>query len=377
MEYLDTLAMLRNLLLLLVFCYLPLSLHAQKPDSTVLKVSVTGINATCHNSDDAAISILILAGLTPAVMQWQNTDRFISGAEIIEGSGGIFNLNGLQPGNYKIYLANGFGADTSLNIVLSAPNPIVYDLNFEGEKCYGKASGWIELSNFTGGIPPYSVLVGDQTAPDNKWKNLEYGTYFVEVEDAVGCLVKDAVVLPSGLEFDFEMGDPLHLFSGDTISGTFVAGRVLQDITWTPTNCCLFQIDGTYQVFSQKNTNINIVLTDSNGCKSEDNWEVLVQRKRSIYAPNIFTPTSDTPENQLFSLFSGGGITALKWLRIGDQTGRLWYSAQNIAVDDPSNGWDGTASGKQAPIGVYFWAAEVVYTNGSTEVLQGDVTLVR
>jgi hypothetical protein len=369
--------MLRNLLLLLFFCYLSLYLHAQKPDSTVLKVSLTGANATCSNSYDAAISIFILEGITPFVLQWQNTDLAISGAEIIAGSEGTFNINALKPGNYKIYIANGFGADTSISIVLTAPPPILYDLNIEGEKCYGKASGWIELSNFTGGVPPYIAFVGDQTAPNNRWENLHYGSYFVEIEDAAGCLVKEAVVLPSGLEFDFEMGDSLHLFSGDTISGTFVAGRVLQDITWTPTNCCLFHVDGAYQVFPKKNTDINIVVTDANGCKSEDQWEVIVHRKRDIYAPNVFTPTSGTPENQLFSLFSGGGITALKWLRIGDQTGRLWYSAQNIAVDDPSNGWDGTAGGKQAPIGVYFWAAEVVYTDGRTEVLQGDITLVR
>jgi hypothetical protein len=377
LKYLNTLAMLRYLLLLLAFCYFTLHVQAQKPDSTVLKVAITGVNATCFNSDDAAISIVILEGVTPAVLQWQNTDLAISGAEIIDGSVGIFHLNALRPGNYKIYLANGFGADTSINVVLTAPPQIIYKLNFEGEKCYGKSSGWIELSDFMGGIPPYSVLVGDQTAPNNRWENLHYGSYFVEIEDAAGCLVKEAVVLPSGLEFDFEMGDSLHLFSGDTISGTFVTGRVLQDISWTPSNCCQFHVNGSYQIFPKKDTDINIVVTDTNGCKSEDNWGIIVHRKRSIYAPNVFTPTSGTPENQLFSLFSAGGIKEIKWLRIGDQTGRLWYNAQHIATDNPSNGWDGTASGKQAPVGVYFWVAEVVYTDGRTEVIQGDVTLVR
>ena len=369
--------MLRSLFLWQIFCCFPFYLQAQKPDSSVLKVAVTGSNATCSNSDDAAISIVILEGITPAVLQWQNTSLAISGAEIIDGSGGIFNLNALQPGNYKIYIANGFGADTSLNVVLTAPPPITYELTFEGEKCYGKASGWIELSDFVGGIPPYNVLVDDQTAPNNRWENLHYGSYFVEIEDAAGCLIKEAVVLPSGLEFDFEMGDSLHIFSGDTISGVFVTDHILQNITWTPTDCCLFHVDGTYQVFPKQSMDIHIIVTDSNGCKSEDNWEVMVHRKRSIYAPNVFTPMSGITENQVFSLFSGGGIKELKWLRIGDQTGRLWYSAQHIAVDDPSNGWDGTASGKQAPIGVYFWAAEVVYTDGRTELLHGDVTLVR
>ena len=44
---------------------------------------------------------------------------------------------------------------------------------------------------------------------------------------------------------------------------------------------------------------------------------------------------------------------------------------------DITQGWDGYYDGKLCPQDVYVWKATVTYGNGKSEILSGDVTLLR
>jgi hypothetical protein len=50
---------------------------------------------------------------------------------------------------------------------------------------------------------------------------------------------------------------------------------------------------------------------------------------------------------------------------------------KNFALNDPSKGWDGSFRGELVDPAVFVWVAEVVYRDGSTEVLKGDITVIR
>ena len=360
----------------IVFCS-PLIVFAQDIDSSRIKVLVQHTDASCSNLDDATIAITILEGQVPAVVQWKNTTTSIAGAGIIHEASTPYPITGLKAGTYSLYLSNTIGVDTNITLVIDAPPPLLYSLDFEGEPCFGASTGRIEIKDITGGTPPYFATVGNTPSINNTWNNLSFGYYFVAVEDAFGCIVEENVVLPSGLEFDFELGEAPVVFSGDTVSGQIELGRTLSDITWTPAHCGQFNTDGSYQIFAQKTTNITVTAVDPNGCKSEDQWQVVVKRKRLFYAPNVFTPETATDDNRVFSLFANGGIQRIEWMKISDREGRLWFTKENIDVNSPQSGWDGTAEGKKAPANVYFWAAQVRYTDGRSELITGDITLIR
>jgi hypothetical protein len=49
----------------------------------------------------------------------------------------------------------------------------------------------------------------------------------------------------------------------------------------------------------------------------------------------------------------------------------------NIQPNRPELGWDGRFQGSYMLPGVYVYWAEIEYADGTTEVFQGDLTLVR
>jgi hypothetical protein len=64
-------------------------------------------------------------------------------------------------------------------------------------------------------------------------------------------------------------------------------------------------------------------------------------------------------------------------LRIFDRWGGLAFERVDALPNIPEHGWDGKANGEPINPGVFVWVAEVVYTDGKTETLTGDVTLLR
>lgn len=57
--------------------------------------------------------------------------------------------------------------------------------------------------------------------------------------------------------------------------------------------------------------------------------------------------------------------------------GELLYEKTDMAPSLLDQGWDGSLRGQLMEPGGYVYLVEVVYKNGETEILKGDVVLVR
>lgn len=95
-----------------------------------------------------------------------------------------------------------------------------------------------------------------------------------------------------------------------------------------------------------------------------------------LYAPNVFSPNRDGL-NDYFQLFPGCGVGRIKRMNIMDRWGAVLYSQDDISADVPQEFWDGNFNGKISPPGVYVWQLELELVDGSTQLLTGDVTLLR
>jgi gliding motility-associated-like protein len=88
-----------------------------------------------------------------------------------------------------------------------------------------------------------------------------------------------------------------------------------------------------------------------------------------VYIPNAFTPNNDG-KNDVFLIY-GNTIASAK-MSIFTQWGQLIFQSDNVA-----NGWDGTFKGVNQPTGVYVYMVEVTFTDGTSTLKKGTVTLIR
>jgi gliding motility-associated-like protein len=88
-----------------------------------------------------------------------------------------------------------------------------------------------------------------------------------------------------------------------------------------------------------------------------------------VYIPNAFTPNNDG-KNDIFLIY-GNTISSAK-MSVYTQWGQLIFQSDNVA-----NGWDGTFKGVNQPIGVYVYMVEITFSNGTTSLRKGTVTLIR
>lgn len=119
----------------------------------------------------------------------------------------------------------------------------------------------------------------------------------------------------------------------------------------------------------QVRTRYFVTATTEHGCSVSDSIDVLV-KETVIDIPNAFTPNGNGT-NSIFKP-SKRGIANLKSFNIYNRWGQKVFETTNI-----EQGWDGTLSGKEQPIGVYIYTIEAVTDAGKIFTKQGNVTLIR
>ena len=93
---------------------------------------------------------------------------------------------------------------------------------------------------------------------------------------------------------------------------------------------------------------------------------------RPIRIPNVFAPGT-TNGNGFFNIIGDNIDTdAIQSIRVFNRWGQKVYDNET-----PATGWNGTFNQENQPPDVYVWIVEVALDDGTTEVLTGDVTLVR
>ncbi|MCB9308453.1 MAG: gliding motility-associated C-terminal domain-containing protein [Lewinellaceae bacterium] len=182
------------------------------------------------------------------------------------------------------------------------------------------------------------------------WNGTEYtssGTYTYITKNQAGCDSLATLTLDIYPEFH----------QGDTIETD-------KDYLWP--------IDGrTYTESGQ----YVAVYASQEGCDSIYTLVLRINREISIVFPTIFNPSGTA--NPIFFGSSNRSDITLPNLSIYDRWGNIVFTKKNAQLNNPSDGWDGRYRGQSCAQGVYVWVAEVTYDDGHTEMLHGDVTVVR
>jgi hypothetical protein len=173
------------------------------------------------------------------------------------------------------------------------------------------------------------------------------------------------------------LGPDQHLVEGQQFCLNVVLNFVPTSITWVTAPPCPDPpcFDFCRQVLrSGSDYYISKIVAPGN-CTLTDTLLLTVDRGRHVYGGNVFRPGAGSPNDRFF-IQTDPSVRQIHWLRVFDRWGEEVFESTRPEISY-AFGWDGTIKGQVAGNGVYAWAMEVEYLDGDSEIVTGDVTLLR
>jgi gliding motility-associated-like protein len=340
------------------------------PNATATAVAAfNGYPISCTDQSDGTAVAVATGGEQPYTFAWSTTE---TGTQITD----------LPAGTYTVTVTDANGCTDVANVTLNEPELLQITFAITELDCFGTDDGVIYVQP-SGGVPPYEyTLNGGTPQTSNTFTGLEAGAYTVLTTDANDCEVTEIIVITAPIPLDVELGDNQTISLGESTVIEAVVNYPfdsLASIVWTPmpdtnSECPQCLILETTPLIT---TTYSVSIVANNGCRDEDKVTVIVDRRRFVYVPNVFSPDKDG-DNDWFSVFAKEGtVRNIKSLEVFDRWGNAMYTITDFQPNDPLLGWNGTFRGDDMNPGVYVWYMEVEFIDGVVELYKGDVTLGR
>jgi hypothetical protein len=118
-----------------------------------------------------------------------------------------------------------------------------------------------------------------------------------------------------------------------------------------------------------------LVISYNGVCTATASQSIQVIPDNIIYFPTGLKPGSNTGNDRLVISNKGDDVVQLE-LSIFDRWGNAIYNNDNYPLNDWSGSWDSTYKGKPVQPGVYVAFAKIRFSDGRTEIVKWDVTVV-
>jgi gliding motility-associated-like protein len=174
---------------------------------------------------------------------------------------------------------------------------------------------------------------------------------------------------------EVELGPDKNIGGGSMVS--LIAGEDgLTKYEWTPGDY-LSCIDCAKPTASpRKTTHYNVKVTNQWGCVAEDDITIRVSCDNSqLFVPNTFTPNNDGNNDYFFP--QGKGLSTVKSFRVYNRWGELIFDRQDMKINEPTAGWDGTYKLVPLKPDVFVYIIRGFCESGEPIELKGDISLVR
>ncbi len=284
-----------------------------------------------------------------------------------------------QAGVTPVTLTGTDGCDSTV-ITTTIYSPLILKTSASPPLCYGDANGSIVLENSSVGKSPFQVsLNGQPYAPvafPYQLDGLGPGQYIISILDGWGCVTTDTVQFLPPPALIVSLGPDIEINLGDSALLNPVLSFVPASFSWAsgqaiPCPACLQQY-----VAPLETAGYELLAFDSLGCSASGALTVRVILRHDRYFPNVIKAGS-SGLNDRFTIYADPSVRSIRQLRIYDRWGGLVFSREGFPPNDPGWGWDGRVHGQMAGPGVYAWWAELELQTGETEIVSGDVTVLR
>jgi len=126
-----------------------------------------------------------------------------------------------------------------------------------------------------------------------------------------------------------------------------------------------------------------ISVLDGNDCLYERSFELGARLNNDeacspVYIPNSFSPNRDGI-NDVFSIYASANsrIQNILSMEVFSRWGEALYEQRNFLPDNGLSGWDGSFRGEPMGQDVFVYTVFILLEDGNTQLLKGNVTLVR
>ena len=114
---------------------------------------------------------------------------------------------------------------------------------------------------------------------------------------------------------------------------------------------------------------VTLITSSAEGCTDTISKILTVVLNNHLFVPTGFTPNNDG-NNDIFRV-RGNNISHSE-MHIYNQWGQqIWFSLKE------TTGWDGKMNGETVPNGTYAYMIRVTFDNGTTELLRGNISVIR
>jgi gliding motility-associated-like protein len=311
---------------------------------------------------------------------WTTTDGSFSGPtdelEAFANAGGTYTLTIFNEDNRC-------SASSDVTITVDEDTPSGIEADAISPMCFGDP-GAIFFDNIIGGVGPfmYSIDGGQTFSDEDLFSNLTPGvTYDLLIEDDNGCTVAQQLTIPTvdslsvtvvETMVEIELGESFNINAFTTLPESEIVS-----ITWSPADglSCIDCLNP--EVTPGFSTTYEVMVVSENGCVDNATIQFRVDRNIDIYIPNAFSPHNDDGINDLFMPFGKSSLAAtIQSFQIYDRWGEQVFFDEDFQLNDPARGWNGVFRETDAPTGVYVYYIVMEFVDGSTELFEGDVTLM-
>ncbi|UII23012.1 PKD domain-containing protein [Fulvivirga ligni] len=118
------------------------------------------------------------------------------------------------------------------------------------------------------------------------------------------------------------------------------------------------------------------VFSTDDVCSAESNVKIAISVKNNIYVPNVFSPTSSNPENNVVKVYGQNILDDNFNFEIYNRWGSLVYSTKNLN-EAQNQGWNGSSDGESKENNVFTYVVRGEFENGQTFEKTGTITLAK
>jgi|GEM_PF-2521997 len=345
------------------------TMAVQQPPVLVL-TQVSEQVVTCAGGADGGLCVEASGGVGGYVIVWENG---VTGDCITNMAAGV----------YAVTLTDSNGCELIDGFEVRENPPLEITDSVKHRPCFGVDSAFIRIDAVQGGIGWYSlVLEGDNGFLETGYNfgRLRPGPYHLTVTDSLGCTLQKNYLItePDSIWLNVQ-DDSIDLKLGaDTI--LFIDHNLgLPSFTWSPPTWldCADCPEPLARPFDD--VTYLLTMTDANGCTVTDRVAVQVEKDRTIFIPNTFTPNQDG-RNDVFRIRVGvKSVEQVNIFQVTDRWGEVVFEAKNFdpTTLNSADAWDGKFRGELLPPDNYYYAAHIRYVDGVEQLFEGNITLIR
>ena len=295
----------------------------------------------------------------------------------------------LPAGTYRITVTDSKGCQDQIQHIFTTPDPIIAFFNpVSPPLCHGTTTT-LSVKSVSGGnglkLSDYVFSVNNSgiSFPVDQKIQIFAGRTIIQVEDYLGCTYTETIDVSSPLPLlvEFNPGS-INIPLGDTatqLKPAIQTSNPIRTYKWTPSaglSSASIANPTIRDLYGDQKFNLEV--TDINGCKSNGNIQVLVDRNYSVFIPNVFSPNGDGINDEL-RIHSCLGVKEVNNFKIFDRWGNLIKSLNTVPIDCDGGTilWDGSYTTRAANVGSYVYTFEVLFLDGYRRPYSGDFVIIK